>query len=459
VLVGAIDTQVSPTIPSADDSREALAKRQANAAAALIQMNHPAKAWDVLKHRPDPRARSYLIQRLSPLGVEAGTIIKRLDEEKDVTIRRALLLSLGEYDDKGLPPEERQRLVPRLQALYRTDADPGLHAACEWLLRTWQQGAWLNQVTDEWAQGTEEREKRLESIQQSVTRDREKAPPQWYVNGQGQTMVVIPGPVEFVMGSPPAEKGRFDSEPQHKKRIARTFALAAKLVTVEQYRRSDVGYQLPAKYKRMAELPVAGTSWYQAAAYCNWLSKREGIDEDQWCYETDAQGQVTRLKPKYLNLAGYRLPTEAEMEYATRAGAVTSRYYGETEELLPRYAWYLNNAEAKTWPVGRLRPNDLGLFDAQGNLFTWCQERYLTYPLLIGERVFEDKKDDLSINNDHDRVLRGGSFFDLASVLRSAVRDVNLTATRRYDFGFRPARTLPPGTITALPPTSAGGRK
>ncbi len=123
---------------------------------------------------------------------------------------------------------------------------------------------------------------------------------------------------------------------------------------------------------------MVGTSWYQAAAYCNWLSKEEGIAEDQWCYEI--KGQVTKLKENYLSLTGYRLPTEAEMEYATRAGALTSRYYGETEELLPKYAWYQKNSQERTWPVGSLKPNDLGLFDVQGNVFTWCQESYKAYP-------------------------------------------------------------------------------
>ena len=89
---------------------------------------------------------------------------------------------------------------------------------------------------------------------------------------------------------------------------------------------------------------------------------------------------MTKLKENYLSLTGYRLPTEAEMEYATRAGAVTSRYYGETEELLAKYAWYRRTRRRQTWPVGSLKPNDLGLFDVQGNVFTWCQESYKDYP-------------------------------------------------------------------------------
>jgi eukaryotic-like serine/threonine-protein kinase len=79
---------------------------------------------------------------------------------------------------------------------------------------------------------------------------------------------------------------------------------------------------------------------------------------------------VTKLAEKYLSHTGYRLPTEAEMEYATRAGAVTSRYFGETEELLPRYAWYVTNSQDRTWPVGSKKPNDLGLFDMHGNVWT-----------------------------------------------------------------------------------------
>src|SRR6202043_2210179 len=130
-------------------------------------------------HSPDPRARSYLIHRLSPLGADARAIVKRLDEETDITIRRALLLSLGEFGEKDFTPDDRKALLPKLQEMYRTATDPGLHAAAEWLLRTWKQEAWLKQVNDEWAKDEEQRKKWLDSIGTALAKDKEKPPPQW----------------------------------------------------------------------------------------------------------------------------------------------------------------------------------------------------------------------------------------------------------------------------------------
>src|SRR5262249_34825436 len=138
---------------------------------------------------------------------------------------------------------------------------------------------------------------------------------------------------------------------------------------------------------------------------------------------------------------GYRLPAEAEWEYACRARAVTSRYYGETEELLPRYGWYLKNSGERSWSVGIKKPNDLGLFDMHGNVWTWCQETFAAYSTMKdGERI-EDKEDIYSINNQNSRVVRGGSFDNQASNVRSADRNRDAPADRSNDTGFRPART------------------
>lgn len=361
-----------------------------------------------------------------------------------MTIRRALLLSLGELGDEVLPVVARTALLPKVQAMYRTEADPGLHAASEWLLRQWKQGAWLKQVNEEWAKDEEGRDKKLARIKELVTKGKEKAPPQWYVNTQGQTFVVIPGPVEFVMGSPKSEKDWEEREVPHKRRIGRSFAIASKSVTLAEYRSlMKDRYKIDEKHTYDPNLPVVGINWYMATRYCNLLSKEEGIPEDQWCYEiTGPQG--SKLKANYLSLSGYRLPTEAEMEYATRAGATTSRYYGESEELLAHYAWYTKSSNDVLKPVGLKKPNDLGLFDAHGNCYTWCQEEYGEYPTATGDEPVEDKEGVLVINSTRSRVLRGGLYASLESNVRSAYRYTLVPTNRNPADGFRPARTVIP---------------
>jgi formylglycine-generating enzyme required for sulfatase activity len=476
VLIGAIDRELPPD--AKDEAKENLAKRQANAAVALLRMDQAGKVWPLLKQRSDPRVRSYLIHRFGPLGAEAQALVTRLVEEPDVTIRRALILSLGpeEFGAAAWTPEAKQRLVRELQELYCTAADPGLHAATEWLLRQWQQGDWLRQTNAAWAQDQEQREKRLDGIQRELRKQKDQTPPQWYVNSQGETMVIVPGPVEFVMGSPSTEEGRDSDEPQHKKRIGRTFAIAAKAVTAEQYRKFKPGYSLGEMEQKAptADSPVISTDWFQAIEYCNWLSQQEGLPQSEWCYEPHldptalpalaassvgllagsfgplaATGGLfpeykwgMKLARNYLQRRGYRLPTEAEWEYACRAGAVTSRYYGETEELLEKYAWYNKNARDRTWPVGSKKPNDLGLFDMHGNVWTWCLEKYQDYPQSRGDKAFEDYEDILSIKITDARLLRGGSFHAQAVILRSAFRHRGGLPECVQDIGFRLARTF-----------------
>jgi formylglycine-generating enzyme required for sulfatase activity len=307
-------------------------------------------------------------------------------------------------------------------------------------LRQWKREDWLKKVSDEWIKDKEGRDKRLKGIRQLVQKGREKAPPQWYVNGEGQTMVVLPGPVEFTMGSPPDDAERYPEETPHRRRIGRTFAIAAKPVTVDEYRRYNKSYAYLERYAPKGDCPVVQTSWYQAAAYCNWLSDREGLEK---CYEDDGKGTVTKLKGNYLRLSGYRLPTEAEWEYACRAGAVTSRYYGVSVDLLDNFGRYIQNSHEHTWPVGGKKPNDFGLFDLHGNLWNWCQERYkAAYPQGNDGKVVDDIEDILSIKDNESRVLRGGSFSNQAEWVRSAKRHWRAPKDGSIYVGFRPARTF-----------------
>jgi len=370
------------------------------------------------------------------MGADAGAIIRRLDEEPDVTIRRALLSSLGEYGE--LSADARKSLLPKVQEMYRTASDPGIHASAEWLLRTWKEEVWLKQTNDGWMKEKEQREKRLDGIKEILGKEKEKTPPQWYFNGQGQTMVVIPGPVEFIMGSPSTEANRRDQEDQIKKRIARTFAVTAKSVTVEQYRQYNKMYTFKGLFPPAPDCPAVNVSWYEAASYCNWISKEEGIDSKQWCYETNEKGQVTKIRENYLALAGYRLPTEAEMEYAIRAGAKTTWHFGNANDLLSKYDWYQKNSQERTRPVGELKPNEFGLFDAHGNAYTWCQERYKSsYATEKNGKASEDTECDVVVDNTLHRVVRGGSYYNTHSFLRSANRARDLPTYRDLSLGFR----------------------
>ncbi len=140
---------------------------------------------------------------------------------------------------------------------------------------------------------------------------------------------------------------------------------------------------------------------------------------------------------------GYRLPTEAEWEYACRAGATTSRFYGTAEEMLKEYAWYSKTANKRTFPVGQLKPNDLGLFDVLGNAMEWCQDVGDDYRVTPGQVRIDLPDTALQVTKAQPRVLRGGSFFYLGRSVRSAFRDYYRPDFPLMYVGLRVARTMP----------------
>jgi formylglycine-generating enzyme required for sulfatase activity len=422
-----------------EEDKERAAKRQANAAVALVRLGRAERVWPLLRHTPDPRLRSYLVHRLGPMGASAGAILARLETEENLSVRRALLLCLGEFGPEQLPAADREVLVPRLLALYREAADPGLHGAVEWLLRRWGHSTRLQEIAAQVALG---RDERLRQIRQSQARGH--TAPAWYVNGQGQTLVVVPGPVEFRMGSPPAEVGRDSDERWHCRQIEHTFAVAAKPVTVTEFLRFRKDYHNVTRYSPTGDCPVNNVNWYLAAEYCNWLSRQEGLPDAEWCYQPKPDGQFAegmRLAPGWMGRAGYRLPTEAEWEYTCRAGALTTRYYGQSGELLREYAWYIDNSPDQSRPVGTLKPNDLGLFDMHGNVWNWCQDQSVPYPGSQEEALINVKGSDYIVSHPG-RQTRGGAFVAAATDVRAAFRAPNGPEYRNASVGFRVARTV-----------------
>src|SRR5262249_33653938 len=154
-------------------------------------------------------------------------------------------------------------------------------------------------------------------------------------------------------------------------------------------------------------------------AYCRWLTAKEGMPEDQQCYPAEI-GPAMKLPDNFLSRTGYRLPTEAEWEYAARAGSTTSRFHGEDATLLTSYGHFILNSDDSLWPVGQLRPNRWGLYDVYGNVMEWCQAQFRPYPAPSGGRVVRD--DEFRIDLSQPLVVRGGAYRSTFRENRSAKR-------------------------------------
>jgi hypothetical protein len=258
-----------PVPPALEQER--LARRQGTAAATLLHLKQPERVWPLLRHSPDPTVRSFLVERVGSRGIDPAVLVRRLEQEKDASVRRALIVALGGYSDKDLPAAVRGPLVKKLLGWYRDDPDAGIHGAIDWLLRHGKEGP-LDRPLD----------------------------------------------------------------------------------------------------------------WTQA-------KELERIDK----------------------------------ELSGKPGAQARKAIG--------------SAQDRTWPAGQKRPNDLGVFEMHGNVWTWCQE----VAVLYGSGRIEDKEDLREVEDRFSRVLRGASFYNLAPTVRSASRYIIRPGFRGNHFGVRPCRTWP----------------
>jgi formylglycine-generating enzyme required for sulfatase activity len=249
-------------------------------------------------------------------------------------------------------------------------------------------------------------------------------PPKEITNSIGMKLVLIPKGT-FMMGSPESEEGRGEDETQHGVTISKDYYLGVYEVTQAQYEK--VIGKNPSRFQgaivgnENADLPVDNVSWDDAVAFCKKLSDLP---------EEKKAGLV------------YRLPTEAQWEYACRAGSKTAYSFDDEEGLLPVYGWFYRNSSKRTHTVGLLEPNAWGLYDMHGNVWEWCSDWYEEYPKGA-------VSDPTGPKEGSSRVYRGGSWNNLAALCQSALRSGNNPSLRINYLGFRVA--LSPSGIPQSP--------
>ena len=231
----------------------------------------------------------------------------------------------------------------------------------------------------------------------------------------------------FTMGSPETEEGRQAHETQHKVAISKAFYIQTTEVTQGQWKAvmgtDAMKWKKAPLVKEGPDYPVVHVTWNEAVAYCKKLSEAEGKT--------------------------YRLPTEAEWEYACRAGTETTWSFGNDEKVLGDYAWYRENAydidEKYAQQVGLKKPNAWGLYDMHGNVYEWCHDYFEED---YYRRVAKNSSKQLPTNDPQgpesgsSRVVRGGSWNDDSHLTRSANRNWYDVDFRYSYFGFRLVREL-----------------
>ena len=233
----------------------------------------------------------------------------------------------------------------------------------------------------------------------------------YLVNNIGLEMVLISAG-KFVMGSPESEENRHSNETQHEVTLTKPFYIGKFPVTQEQFE-ALMGNN--PSYTKGEKLPVTNVSW------------------------DDCQAFIKKLNAK--TNGGYRLPTEAEWEYACRAGTSTAYSFGKN--ITPKNANYFDSNIGEPTALGSNKPNAFGLYDMHGNVWEWCEDWYGDYPV---EAVKDPKGPQKNKTNngyyrEHCRVLRGGSFYSLVGGARSSCRNYNHPGFTHEGLGFRLART------------------
>jgi len=259
-------------------------------------------------------------------------------------------------------------------------------------------------------------------------------------------------PGTFAMGSPGGETGRDVDENLHLVTLTKGFYMGIYAVTQELYQSVMIinpSYfygtgRPPAAGEAQAKRPVEQASWYSALVFCNKLSARDGLspvysingstDPAAWGDVPSSGNAVWNNAVMIDGANGYRLPTEAEWEYACRAGTAT--VYNTGDAISYATGWYVDNADNKTHQAGKKPPNAWGLYDMHGNVYEWCWDWYYNgYYTAPGAGM-----DPTGPSSGTYRAMRGGYYSDGAARLRSAYRGRDYPHGRFANVGLRVVR-------------------
>lgn len=405
------------------EARSAVLQRQAFAAALLFALGDPHAVWAALEQSTVPGLQSFTEHRLSELALDAQQLLNKLNSTSSPAQKAAILRTLGAFTDenqRSIPEPQRSHFLETFEGLLKNHADRGIHGAADYALRSWGHEINLDPQAND---GKE-----------------------WYVNSQGQTMVIISGPVEYTMGSPDGEPGRGSyDESQHDVFIDRSFSISSTEISRTGYLKHNPNWRFKndvrAPYKTC---PAGAINWVEAVKYCQWLCEQENIPLHEWCYPKDIPVEFgMELPENFIDRSGYRLPTDAEWEYACRCETSTVYAFGDSEDLLADYAWYLDNSNGTLHPIGVLKPNRWGLFDMHGNVSEGCHDLWkISRSIDIGER--RPLRIGAVNGEEAQTAARGGGFSGMAHEVRAANRRGNFpTKVMASVVGFRIARTVP----------------
>ena len=238
----------------------------------------------------------------------------------------------------------------------------------------------------------------------------------------GLSMIQIPGG-SFLMGSD-AKYATWVEQPVHEVELD-GFWMSRTQVTQEQY--EIIMGNNPSHFSGFENLPVEQVSWFDAASFCNRLSDQAGFDR---CYDVESWECD-------FDANGFRLPTEAEFEYAARAGSGTKFWSGDGYYDLSRIAWFQGNSGSKTHPVCTKPANPFGLCDMHGNVWEWCNDWWMENYYQISP-----KSNPRGPGYSYAKVCRGGRFFSSARHTRISIRGAAAPDMVSDGYGFRVVRSM-----------------